>query len=204
MKRPPHHFVVEVRRQRRSTNGSSKSWLEEPRFAAAVASEPAPGPIVFDAKPPPVIPARPQGRILPSLTEAAPIVAIEPAEPLRRGRPRTKIDSELGALPQRRRAAVRADLAAPVEAPVAREEVKIPAAPQEPPRRDAPTVRALAKALAARALSQERPEPRDELPQADQTEARQARHRRILERYVHRAALKPGERWKRRAQKGRD
>ncbi|MGO9769016.1 MAG: hypothetical protein ACLPSW_05560, partial [Roseiarcus sp.] len=47
------------------------------------------------------------------------------------------------------------------------------------------------------------PEPSSENAPADRAGARQARHRRILDRYVLGAELKPGERWKRRLQKAR-
>jgi hypothetical protein len=71
MKRPPHSFVVEVRKQRRPPGEPAKSWFEEPPPAAptpaslAAFAEPAAAPID-------TAPARPAGRILPSLVEPPP------------------------------------------------------------------------------------------------------------------------------------
>jgi hypothetical protein len=200
MKRPPHHFVVEVRRQRRSTNGSGKSWLENPRFSAAVASETAAA-VVPEAKPAETPPAsiRPQGRILPNLAEIVPVAAPETAEPAPRRRRRVEPDSEPVARPSPSRTLVRADVMAQPAPRAARKAPKNAAEPHQPPPREAEAIETLANALAAQALSKARPEPCGESSQSDVAEARRARHRRILERYVHGAALKPGERWKRRA-----
>ena len=71
MKRPSRSFVVEVRRQRRAPGEPTPSWTEE-------LQKPQPNVATREAEPPrwPVAepataPARPTGRILPSLIEAA-------------------------------------------------------------------------------------------------------------------------------------
>ena len=215
MKRPPHHFVVEVRRPRRSTTTSTKSWLEDPRFAAATGGGFDDAPLAAEAAfavapAAPAAPARPQGRILQSLAEPEAPVEIE--EPPRRRRRKSEID---GGIAEHEEALPKAARLRPAEPPppaktrAVRKKPKIvakasdaPASPA-PPMRDDAAVAALAKVLAARALGETRPEPSDDPTLADRAEARQARHRRILERYVHGAPLKPGERWKRRLQKGR-
>ena len=213
MKRPPHHFVVEVRRPRRSTTTSTKSWLEDPRFAAATGGGfddvPLAAEAAFAVTPAaPAAPVRPQGRILQSLAEPAATIEVE--EPPRRRRGRPEIDAALGeALPKvARLRPSRAETPAPAKIRAARKKpkavAKAPDAPARPtPVRDAEAVQALAKVLAARALGEARPEASEGPEVIDRAEARRARHRRILERYVHGAPLKPGERWKRRLQKGR-
>jgi len=93
MKRPPRSFVVEVRRQRRPPNEVPASWAEEALKSvetgladARPAAAPAPPPAA------PVAPAKPTGRILPSLIEIAPpppALAEAPAKAKRpAGRPR--------------------------------------------------------------------------------------------------------------------
>ena len=78
MKRPPPSFVVEVRRQRRPAGEPVRSWFEEPEPVEAAPSIQA----VF-AEPPPAsvesAPARPVGRILPSLIEPPPAAEEPPA-----------------------------------------------------------------------------------------------------------------------------
>jgi len=95
MKRPSHSFVVEVRRQRRPPGEPALSWAEElqkpqPNVAAREAPPP-PRPVAEPAS----APARPTGRILPSLIEAAPPAAPppaakppKPAKPLKPAKPR--------------------------------------------------------------------------------------------------------------------
>ena len=81
MKRPPHTFVVEVRRQRRSANSNGKAWLTEPALAGALAGSGrhAGAAALFEAEPKAPLaeapPARPQGRILPSLADVEPIAS---------------------------------------------------------------------------------------------------------------------------------
>ncbi len=216
MKRPPPHFVVEVRRQRRSTNGQAKSWLEDPRFAAA-AAEAVAAPLVLELEPkletkpavPPPAPLRPSGRILPSLAEIEPVGTIEIAEPPRR-RPR-KLEAVLQPIEIE---TPTPDPEPELVAPVATPHQKVPArrrtatvekaaevAPQPAPPREGAIIRALADALAARAVNEKRPEPVAESSQAERLEARQARHRRILDRYVRGVEPKPGQRWKGRLHK---
>jgi hypothetical protein len=97
MKRPSRSFVVEVRRQRRPPGEPAPSWTEElqkPQSNGAVrAAEPPAWPVVETA----VAPARPSGRILPSLIEAAtpsatPKAAKPPklAKPAKPAKPRAK------------------------------------------------------------------------------------------------------------------
>jgi hypothetical protein len=232
MKRPTPHFVVEVRRQRRSTTATGKSWLDDPRFAEAAAGGTMIAPIEFEPRPtlPESQALRPAGRILQSLAEAEPVAEPEAEEPPRKRRRRAEFDeqpavrrapaSERKAHASERKAPtpepeeakpeaiapepIRIETAARAKAPAPRKVRKPAAAAHVPaPQRDAATVNALAHALAARAVSEVRTEPAAELSQADRAEARQARHRRILERYVHGAELKPGQRWKGRLQRGR-
>ncbi len=246
MKRPPPNFVVEVRRQRRSTNSGAKAWLTEPTLSgAASASERHLGATaLFEAerKAPTAAettPSRPQGRILPSLADVEPIAASldEAAAPPRRKResfaptakPKTRTKKEPGrkfAPPQRSAAPALDSAGAPpplrsLEEPSvefrtgasrtpagARRKAKTPS-PGAKSMREAAAGQVLASALAARAMvaaktaavPAERPSP--ENATADRGEARQARHRRIMDRYVLGAELKPGERWKRRTQDAR-
>jgi hypothetical protein len=223
MKRPPPHFVVEVRRQRRSTNGHPKSWLDDPRFAAAAAeavaaaAEAVAGPLVLELEPkleakpaaPPPAPLRPSGRILPSLAEIEPVETIEIADPPRKRQRKLEAaplpieieaptpDPEpepvpLVAAPRRK---------APVRRRTATVEKAAEVALQPAPPREGAIIRVLADALAARAVNEKRPEPVAEPSQVERLEARQARHRRILDRYVRGIEPKPGKRWKTRLQK---
>ena len=72
MKRPSRSFVVEVRRQRRPPGEPTPSWTEELQkpYSNGAARDLGPAPRPF-AEPPAAAPARPTGRILPSLIEAA-------------------------------------------------------------------------------------------------------------------------------------
>lgn len=172
-------------------------------------------------------PPRPQGRILPSLADVEPIAAPfdEIAAPPRRKREgfgpaakpkaRTKKDSsrEFAPSPLRsleepavefRTAASQAPGWMPDDA---RPKAKTPS-PGEKSKREAAAAQALANALAARAIVAAKPaavpaEASLENATADRGEARQARHRRIMDRYVLGADLKPGRRWKRRMQEAR-
>ncbi len=91
MKRPSRSFVVEVRRQRRPPGEPPASWVEElqkPQTnGAARSAEPPPRPVVETA----AAPARPTGRILPSLIEAAtpaaPPPAAKPPKPAKPAKP---------------------------------------------------------------------------------------------------------------------
>lgn len=195
MKRPPHTFVVEVRRQRRSTNSDVKAWSAEPPFAdapALVEAEPK-APIAAEAPP-----SRPQGRILPSLVDLEPIAP--PVE-------------DAAASPRRRRGGL-----APTPKPKTRAKPdwggKSPppgpsaAAPKRKTDIAAPRANAERRAgvLATLAVAEDDPGLPDAGSRSATAEpdgARQARHRRILERYVLGAEIKPGERWKRRLQKAR-
>ncbi|MBV8663365.1 MAG: hypothetical protein JO107_09710 [Hyphomicrobiales bacterium] len=234
MKRPPHHFVVEVKRQRRATNAVGKSWLDDPRFAAAAAE--AVGavgllelePKFEETKPATLEPAssRPAGRILPSLVEDEPVASVEIVEP-RRKRER-KLEAAVRpaepALPTPAEPALLHDEPAPaVEAvavltepvakartvrkahkpkkPVVAAEDSMPEPAPQP--RSEEAIKALAEALAARAVGEFRADAAEEDAPADRREARQARHRRILERYVRGGEGKPGQRWKLRLQKRR-
>jgi hypothetical protein len=99
MKRPSRSFVVEVRKQRRPPGEPTLSWAEElqkPQSNAATrAAEPPAAPVAETAV---VAPARPVGRILPSLIEPAPPPAPAPiaakppklAKPAKAAKPRTK------------------------------------------------------------------------------------------------------------------
>jgi hypothetical protein len=186
MKRPHSTFVVEVRKQRRPTNGNGKSWLTEPRFAdsiaeAAPASEPLarletpPSPPA--ASGPETTPARPTGRILPSLIDLAPTdLSAEDAAPSRRGRGR------LGGASKARKATRQARREA--------ELANVPAAVEDEVALDATAAAARASAaLEASATT----------PAGEDAEATRAdRHRRVMERYVFGPAQKSGQRWKRR------
>ncbi len=240
MKRPPHHFVVEVKRQRRSTNAVGKSWLDDPRFAAA-AAEAASAVGVLELEPKleetkpaaPAAPSRPSGRILPSLVEVElpSLVEVEPepepveiVEPPRRRE--RKVEAALQAAEALFSSRGEPDLGPPDPAPPALETLafvaepvaKVPATRKakktKKPTAAAPEaapqslgVKALAEALtarAARAVGELRVEAAEEEgSSADRAERRQARHRRILERYVRGAEAKPGQRWKLRLQKRR-
>ena len=83
MKRPSRSFVVEVRRQRRPPGEPAPSWAEELQKpganAAARDTQPPPRPAAQTAVA--TTPARPTGRILPSLIEAAPAEAPPAAKP---------------------------------------------------------------------------------------------------------------------------
>jgi len=208
MKRPPPSFVVEVRRQRRSTNSGGKSWATEPALVDVARTEGRhPGAAaLFEAErkapaaaPPP---PRPQGRILPSLADVEPVAppAEEAAASPRRKReslgpahkpkpalkPRTKKESERKiATPSLRSFAesvgswTRDWMAEEAEAPS-------PGAQSE---RAAPTAQPRA---VANVMSETAP--------AERAGATQSRHRRIMERYALGGDLKPGQRWKRRLQ----
>jgi hypothetical protein len=212
MKRSPPSFVVEVRRQRRSTNSDRKSWAVEPALAdAALGSGRLAGAsALFEPEPktppPPASapPSRPPGRILPSLADIEPVAP--PAETAtaspRRKReslgpprtPKTKPRTNKGAdrefAPPSRpsfagssaRGGATADAGRKTKAPPPVVEPKREIAPTQPP-----AVRDLAPESAAAAPG----------------EARQARHRRIMDRYVRGAEPKPGQHWKRRPQPGR-
>jgi hypothetical protein len=89
MKRPSRSFVVEVRKQRRPPGEPTLSWTEElqrPQSNGAVrAAEPPAPPVAETAV---VAPARPAGRILPSLIEpAAPAPAPAAAKPPKLAKP---------------------------------------------------------------------------------------------------------------------
>jgi hypothetical protein len=89
MKRPSRSFVVEVRRQRRPPGEPVSSWVEELQkpepTAAAREVEPPPRPAAVAA------PARPTGRILPSLIEApAPAPPQPAAKPPKPAKPRVQ------------------------------------------------------------------------------------------------------------------
>ncbi|THD43371.1 MAG: hypothetical protein E7774_13050 [Bradyrhizobium sp.] len=180
MKRPPHSFVVEVRRQRRPPGEAAKSWFEEPAPAAATPAalaafaEPAAAPVEAPA------PSRPAGRILPSLVEPAPaepspVLATPPAAK-RRGRPAATGSKT----PRAKTPAGRAS-----KAPRAAEPIGVAMRASHP----APTEIAAKSAAALPA------------PESGRS-ARAERHARILERYVFIGEPKPGERWKRRLQRG--
>jgi hypothetical protein len=220
MKRPPPHFVVEVRRQRRSTNGHTKSWLEDPRFAAAAAEAVAAtadaAPLVLELEPKlearPAPPLRPSGRILPSLAEIEPL---EPLGTMEIAEPPRKRQRKLEETP--RPVEIEASTPDPEPEPLAlvpAPRQKVPArrrtatvekavevAPQPAPPREGAIVRALADALAARAVSESEKRPEPDALQVQRLETRQARHRRILDRYVRGVESKPGKRWKSRLNK---
>lgn len=230
MKRPPPTFVVEVRRQRRSANSHGKAWLAEPALAGARAGSRrhAGAAALFEAEPkaPPAAqpaPSRPQGRILPSLAEIEPVA---PRFEEAAASPRRKRET-LGATSKpktTRKARTKKETGPEFAPPRSFEEPSVEwrapggtAAAAEPkaktPSRGAKSKRKAAKAepiaapLAARAVAAAKPaaipEASLESATADRAGARQARHRRILERYVLGAELKPGERWKRRLKKAR-
>jgi len=101
MKRPSRSFVVEVRRQRRPPGEPAPSWTEElqrPQSnGAAGGAEPPSWPVAEAAA---AAPARPTGRILPSLIEtmtpaAAPVATkppkpAKPTKPAKPAKPRVK------------------------------------------------------------------------------------------------------------------
>jgi hypothetical protein len=218
MKRAPPTFVVEVRRQRRSANAIGKAGLAEPalagsgRHAGAAAPFEAEPKAPLAAKPPLAAeapPARPQGRILPSLADIEPITSRfeEAAASPRRKRdglaatakPKTRRKKDPGrhiapsvlSFEETGTVAPRAVAERTAAAPSAGAQAKRKVAKVEP--------------LATHAVAAAKPTAIPEAPlenaAADRAGARQARHRRILERYVLGAELKPGERWKRRLQK---
>ncbi|MGA2486295.1 MAG: hypothetical protein ABSF49_09910 [Roseiarcus sp.] len=95
MKRPSRSFVVEVRRQRRPPGEPAPSWTEELQKPQP---KPQPNVAAREAEPPPrsvaeaaTLPARPTGRILPSLIEAAtpaaPPTAARPPKPAKTAKP---------------------------------------------------------------------------------------------------------------------
>jgi hypothetical protein len=188
MKRPPPTFVVEVRRQRQSTRAGAKTWSAAAPLAypASKPERPSGESALFqaEAKAPPAPeapPPRRQGRILPSLADLEPVAP--PSE-------------EAAPSPRRRREP---------STPKPGRKVEI-GSPGARPKREAAPAEALASLLAARALAEAPsavPDAASESATAEGAGARQARHRRILERYVLGAELKPGERWKRRLQKAR-
>ncbi|HYA74501.1 MAG TPA: hypothetical protein VEF36_15225 [Roseiarcus sp.] len=229
MKRPPPAFIVEVRRQRRSTNTGGKGWFTESALSGAGAGsqrhlgatalfEPErKAPAALEAPQP-----RPQGRILPSLADIEPIASRfeEAAAPPRRKReslgPAAKPKARTKKEPSRefapslrsfeepsvefRAAAPRAPGKAADAGPKAR-----PSPPAAKPKREVATAQALASALAARAIAAAKPaavpaDAANEDATALRSEARQARHRRIMDRYVLGGEAKPGRRWKRRTQ----
>ena len=235
MKRPPPAFVVEVRRQRRSTNTGGKGWLTEPALsgAAAGAERHLGATALFEAerKAPPAAetpPSRPQGRILPSLADIEPIASPfeEAAAPPRRKResfgpaakPKTRTKKEFEPRNSRRRLldpsrnlpsnsgpSRRGRPAGrrprPGQRPRRRRRARNPSARSRRPKPSpAPSRRARSSPPEPAAV------PADaslENATADRGEARQARHRRIMDRYVLGAELKPGRRWKRRTQEAR-
>jgi hypothetical protein len=223
MKRPPPTFVVEVRRLRRSTNSDGKTWLAEPPLADAASGSQrlsgAAAPFEAEPKAPPAVetpPSRPQGRILPSLVDIEPIAPPfeEAAAPPRRRRERsaatpkpktrTKKDADREIAPPFWSASTEIEEAGGT-APEPGRKAKI-ASPGAKPKQEAATAEALAGLLAAHAVADANPAvPAAALESAtaDRAGARQARHRRILDRYVLGAEIKPGERWKRRLQKAR-
>jgi len=86
MKRPSRSFVVEVRRQRRPPGEPTPSWTEELQkpHSNGAARDFGPAPNPFAEPPAATAPARPTGRILPSLIEAAaPVPEPVPAKPPR-------------------------------------------------------------------------------------------------------------------------
>jgi len=208
MKRPPHNFVVEVRRQRRSTSANGKGWLAAP--ALALSERHAGAAALFEAerKPAPAAappPARPQGRILPSLVDIEPSApALEEAS----APPRRKRENPAAAAKPKTRAKKEASrkLAPPrvfQEPAVGWRglDETVAAAGAKPARKIAK-----AEPFAARASEPEAvaaPEATLEKAPAERAGERQARHRRILDRYVLGAELKPGERWKKRLHKAR-
>jgi hypothetical protein len=215
MKRPTPNFVVEVRRQRRSTNEGSKSWLEEPRFARAAASagafpsaaalfEPEPKPTAVVEAPPP-----PPRRILPSLVETVAPPPEEPAPTPRRTRERA---ASLPAPKVRFRAdRTAAQPAPPIELALAetahvshrpKPVQRKAAAPKAPPPLPVALVEPPAAARPAARIAPAGEE--GALPADPRPESRQTRHRRILERYVHGGEFKPGEGWKRRQKMRRE
>jgi hypothetical protein len=207
MKRPTPNFVVEVRRQRRSTNESPKSWLEEPRFARAAASAgdfPSAAELFEPELKAPIVEAPPpQRRILQSLVETVVPPPEEPAAPTRRARERTASEPA----PRMRVKAERPATepappiqAALVEAPLPPRRAKPAARKAAEPKKAPPLlVAAIEPAVTVRPL--EKP---DASPADARAGQRQTRHRRILERYVLGGELKPGEGWKRRQQLRRD
>ncbi len=222
MKRPPPTFIVEVRRQRRSTHADAKTWAAPPlAYPASGPGLPSGAAALFEAeaKAPPAPeapPSRPQGRILPSLSDLEPIAprfeegAASPRRRRERSAPtpkpktRTKKDAGREIAPPGRSAST-AIAEAGGTAPEPGHKAKI-ASPGARPKREAATAEALAGLLAARALAEAKsvlPDAASENATTERAEARQARHRRILERYVLGAEIKPGERWKRRLQKAR-
>jgi hypothetical protein len=231
MKRPPPTFVVEVRRQRRSTAAGAKTWV-----TASPLGYPASGPerpsgaatlLEAETKPPPAPeapPPRPRGRILPSLADLEPVAppfeeaAASPrrrrksSAPTPKPKTRTRRDADRQIAPSLRsfeafavepRAVGPRWRGATAAEPKQKAET---ASPGAKPKREAATAESLAGPLAARALADAMPAAAaapSENATAERAGARQARHRRILERYVLGAELKPGERWKRRLQKAR-
>ena len=135
MKRPSRSFVVEVRRQRRPPGEPALSWTEElqkPRTKSAARSpEPPPRPAVETMTV--AAPARPTGRILPSLIEAAPAAA-----PTKAAKPPKIVTPK----PQRRRA--------PAPAPTPVLVVEPPPAVVAPPPAAEPTAQAVDPARTAR------------------------------------------------------
>jgi predicted component of type VI protein secretion system len=190
MKRPPPTFVVEFRRQRRSTNADAKTWSAPPPLAypASGPGRPSGAAALFEAeaKAPPApeaSPPRPRGRILPSLADLESVAP--PVE-------------EAAASPRRRRKS-----SAPTPKPARKAKV---ASPSAKPKREVAPAEAPPGVVATRALVEAMPAATDaasENATAERAGARQARHRRILERYVLGAEIKPGERWKRRLPRAR-
>jgi hypothetical protein len=170
MKRPPPSFVVEVRRQRRPAGEPVRSWFEEPEAAEAAPSvqaifaEPSPAPVES-------APARPAGRILPSLIEPPPAPDEPPAIKPRK----TRSDAGKTSAAKARASKIRAPRRA---APAPH-----PATPYAPPATPQPAMQAPMRA----ASDSVKP-------------SRAERHTRILTRYVY-GEPKPGESWKRRLQR---
>lgn len=126
MKRPSRSFVVEVRRQRRAPGEPTPSWTEElqkpqPNVAAREA-EPPRWPIVEPA----AAPARPTGRILPSLIEAATPADAPPVKPPKPAK------SPKPAKPRAQRGGPRAAAPSPNLAPEPRPVVAAPPPVAEP------------------------------------------------------------------------
>jgi hypothetical protein len=221
MKRPPPAFIVEVRRQRRSTNTGGKGWLTESALSGAGAGSQrhlgATALFEPERKAPAAVEApqpRPQGRILPSLADIEPIASRfeEAAAPPRRKRESLGLAAKPKARTKKEPSREFAPSLRSFEEPSVEFRAAAPKAgsssPAAKPKREVATAQALASALAARAIAAAKPAPvpvdaANENATADRSEARQARHRRIMDRYVLGGELKPGRRWKRRTQEAR-
>jgi hypothetical protein len=210
MKRPPHSFVVEVRRQRRSPNSGEKSWAADPALTgAAAAFERSPGaaalfaPEPKAARPPEPASLRPTGRILPSLADlepvAPPVAAAAPApqfepEALKPARkPRAKPQPKSRKAPDREAAT---PFLWPFDESAPASEARGATAAKAVTKAEAPRGAAIAPRPAS--LGQALEAAADD----DETD-RNTRHRRIMDRYVRGSDLRPGLRWKRRLPEAR-